>query len=57
MKEKMKSYSFWISVAGAVVLLINNVGQAFGFSIDSKIASDVINGVCGILVIDRKSVV
>src|SRR5574344_957426 len=50
MKDKMKTYSFWISVGGAVILLINNVGKAFGFTIDNKIVSDVINGVCGILV-------
>jgi len=51
MKEKMKSYSFWMSVTGAVVLLLNNLGKIFGFAVSSEQVVSVVDGICGILVI------
>jgi len=29
-----KSYGFWTAFAGAVVILVNSLGQLFGFSIE-----------------------
>lgn len=51
MKNKFKNYSFWISVAGAVVLLLNNLGKVFGFSVDNEAIFSIVDGVCGVLVV------
>ena len=51
MKEKFKNYSFWISVAGAVILLLNNLGKIFGFTVDNEAIFSIVDGVCGVLVV------
>ena len=51
MKSKLKSYSFWISVAGAVGIVINNVGKFFGFSFDSVVLTEIVDSVCGVLIL------
>lgn len=51
MKGKFKNYSFWMSVAGAVVLLLNNLGKVFGFSVDNEAFCSIVDGVCGVLVV------
>lgn len=48
--KKFRSYSFWISLAGAVVLLVNCFGRAFGFKIENKVVEDCIMGIAGALV-------
>ena len=51
MKSKLKSYSFWISVAGAVGIVINNIGKFFGFSFDSVVLTEIVDSVCGVLIL------
>ena len=51
MKNKMKSYSFWTALSGAVVVLLQALGKCFGFSIDSDIVTGIIMAVAGILVV------
>lgn len=48
--KKFKSYSFWISLAGAVVLIVNCFGRAFGFKIENRTVEDCIMGIAGALV-------
>lgn len=50
-KERIKSYSFWVSLASAVFLVIKVLGQKFGFSVDETLFNDVITSMCSILVI------
>lgn len=50
-KEKMKSYSFWVSLTSAVVLVVKLVGQKYGLVIDDGFISDLVTSLCGILVI------
>lgn len=45
-----KSYGFWTALAGAVVILINALGDLFGFKIESKLVENVIMAVAGVLV-------
>lgn len=45
-----RSYGFWTAFAGAVVILINALGQLFGFSIESKLVENVILAFAGVLV-------
>ena len=45
-----KSYGFWTAFAGAVVILVNSLGELFGFKIESKLIENVILAVAGVLV-------
>ena len=49
--KRITKYSFWVSLSGAVVILLNAFGKAFGFSIDNKIVEDCIMAVAGLLVV------
>ena len=49
--NKFRSYSFWISVAGAVGIVFNNIGKYFGFSFDSQILTNIVDSVCGVLIL------
>ena len=51
MKNKIKSYGFWTAFAGAVVVLVNALGQMFGFSVDNEIITNVIMAIAGVLVV------
>ena len=48
--KKFKSYSFWISLSGAIVLLFNCFGRAFGFKIENRVVEDCIMAIAGFLV-------
>lgn len=50
-KEKVKSYSFWVSLSSALILIIKVIGNKFGFTIDATLASDLITSLCSILVV------
>ena len=49
-KQKIKSYGFWTGLSGAVVMLVGTISKAFGLSLDSKIAEQIVMGICGVLV-------
>lgn len=49
--EKMKSYSFWISLTGALIIFINCLGNIFGFKIENAVIENVIMSFAGILVV------
>ena len=51
MKEKFKSYTFWMSVTAAVILVINNIGNVFGFEVDSKVITQIVDSICGVLIL------
>lgn len=51
MKNKIKSYGFWTALAGAVVVLVNALGQTFGFSVDNEIITNVIMAIAGVLIV------
>ena len=50
MKERLKSYKFWVSFSGAVVVLVKTLGQAFNFEVNENVVDGIIMGVCGVLV-------
>ena len=50
LKNLVKSYSFWTALAGALVILINSIGNVFGFHIEEKLVSDIVMAVAGVLV-------
>ena len=51
LKEKIKSYSFWVSIASAIILILKVLGSRFGFTIDESMASDLFTALCSVLVL------
>lgn len=51
MKEKLKSYSFWSALSGAIVIFVNALGKIFGFSVEDELISGLIMAIAGILVV------
>ena len=49
--KKMKSYSFWVSFSGALIILLNAFGRIFGWQIENRIVEDCIMSIAGILVV------
>lgn len=49
--NKMKTYSFWVSFSGALIILLNAFGRIFGFQIENQIVEDCIMSIAGILVV------
>ncbi len=50
LKNLMRSYSFWSALAGALVILINSIGNVAGFHIQEDYITDIIMGIAGVLV-------
>ncbi len=51
LKDKIKTYSFWVSIASAVILILKILGNRFGFAIDETMISDLFTALCSILVL------
>lgn len=51
MKLDYKNYKFWISLLGAVILIVSNVGDIIGFSVDDELLKTLVDSVCGLLVV------
>ena len=50
-KDKIKSYSFWVSLASAVILILKILGNRFGFTVDETMVSDLFTALCSVLVL------
>lgn len=51
LKSKMKTYSFWISLVSAVLIIVRILGEYFGWFINEKLVMDIVTGICGVLVL------
>lgn len=51
LKSKMKTYSFWISLVSAVLIIVRILGEYFGWFINEKLLMDIVTGICGVLVL------
>ena len=51
LKDRIKTYSFWVSLSSAIFLLLKLLGQQFNFRVDEGLFSDIFTTLCGILVI------
>lgn len=49
--KKIRTYGFWVALSGAIVMLVNALGRAFGFEIEDKLVSDIILAFAGVLVV------
>lgn len=50
-KERAKTYNFWVSITSAIILILKILGNKLGFTIDETLASDLITSVCSIFVL------
>ncbi len=50
MKDRMKSYSFWVGLSGAIVAFVSAIGKAVGFIPNEEIISNIVLGFAGVLV-------
>ena len=51
LKEKLKSYRFWVSLASAVLLLVQAIGSPLGLSVDEETYMSIVNSVLGVFVV------
>lgn len=51
MKKRIKTYSFWVSLSGAIIVLIQAIGRAFGFIPNADIIHNIVMGIAGVLVV------
>ena len=51
MKQRLKSYKFWVSLFASIIIFINALGSLCGFKIDEVAMESVIMGFCGVLVV------
>lgn len=50
-KDKLKSYNFWITLVSAIILLLQVFGEKFNFKVDSTFIIDVTTALCSIFVV------
>lgn len=51
MKEKLKSYSFWVGLIASIMLVVKFVAESFGLSINEESIDTVVNSILGILTV------
>ena len=51
LKEKFKSYKFWVALTSAVIIFLQTLGKELGFSISEETISNIVITFCGILVL------
>ena len=51
MKDKLKSYSFWVSLLGTIGIIVQSILKEFGIAFNQQALDSVITGICGILVL------
>lgn len=51
LKDKLKSYSFWVSLASAILLLVQTIGRPLGLVIDESTYMSIVNSVLGVFVV------
>lgn len=49
--DKFKTYAFWVALSSAIVILVQSLGNLFGFKIESSTIENVIMSICGVLVV------
>lgn len=50
LKQMIKSYSFWTTLAGSLALVASAIGKAFSIKVEEKIITDIVMAIAGVLV-------
>lgn len=48
---KRKTTGFWISLSGAVALVVKIILESFGITFDVEAVNQIVTSICGILVV------
>ena len=51
LKDRAKTYSFWVSLTSAIILILKVIGSKFGFEVDAVFVSDLVTSMCSVLVL------
>ena len=51
LKNRLKNYSFWVSLASAILLLVQAVGKPLGLVINEELYMSIVNSVLGVFVV------
>jgi len=51
MKQKIKTYGFWISLTAAILVVLKVLGNAFSFYVNEELILGVVSSVCGVFVV------
>ena len=51
MKQRIKTYKFWVSFSAALIIFLKALGKVFQFDIDDQVVDGVVMGFCGLLVV------
>lgn len=51
LKEKAKTYSFWVSLVSIALIIFRTVIEQFNLNISQNLVTSIITGVCGLLVL------
>ena len=49
--KKINTYSFWVALSSAILILVQVVGRPLGLEIDEEVYMSVVNSVLGIFVL------
>ena len=49
--KKFRSYSFWVSLTSAILILLQSIAKIFGFEIENDLIENFIMSICGVLVV------
>ncbi len=51
MKIDFKNKTFWVSLASAIVLFVQNISALFGLNLQTEGVMTVVNTICGALIV------
>ena len=51
LRERIKSYKFWVALSASLIILLQTLGKAFGFEIDAEIINAITMAFCSVLMV------
>ena len=51
LKDRIKSYKFWVALSASLVILLKTLGDALNFEVSEEVVNGIIMGFCGVLVV------
>ena len=51
MKQKLKSYSFWVGLVASIMLVVKFIAESFGFKINEEAINSIVNSILGVLTV------
>lgn len=48
---KIKTTGFWLSLSGAILILVQTIGNIVGFAVNVQYFNEIVTSICGVLVV------